>query len=123
MYGAFLRRIRSSRGLSQGQLSEIVGIAVPNLSAYENDRQLPSMDTLNRIVVACGSQLAAVAGDDEIKVPLAKGGWTPAESWPERDPDDPPESSAPMAFDAAIEDRLEAIERALAIPDMLRPMV
>ncbi len=122
MYGAFLRKIRLSRGLSQGELSDVVGIAVPNLSAYENDRQLPSIDVLNRIVVACGYQLAALAGDEVVKVPLAKGGWTPVESWPERHPDDPPESGAPLPFDAGIDDRLEAIERALGITEMLRPI-
>ena len=39
MYGAFLRTLRRSRGLTQAELGEIVRIAVPNLSAYENDRQ------------------------------------------------------------------------------------
>jgi len=120
MYGAFLRGLRASRGMTQGELSEVAGIAVPNLSAYENDRQVPGVDVLNRIAVACGYQLVAVAGDESIKVPLAKGGWTPVESWPDRHPDDPPESGAPLPFDAPIDDRLEAIERALGITDMLR---
>lgn len=116
MYGAFLKEIRASRGLSQAQLSEIVGIAVPNISAYENDRQLPSIDILNRIVVGCGYRLVATAGDEAIELPLAKGGWTPLEWVPDRDSDDPPETGAPMAHDAPMAERVEAIRDALDFP-------
>ena len=53
MYGAFLRSVRESRGLTQLELGEITGIAQSNLSAYENDRQVPSIDIVNTIVVGC----------------------------------------------------------------------
>ena len=116
MYGRFLRSVRSSRGLTQAGLSEIVGIAVPNLSAYENDRQMPSIDTLNRIVVACGYQLKAVAGDEVIELPLAKGGWTPLEWIPGREFDDPEETGRPMPFDAPMGERVQAIREILDFP-------
>ncbi len=119
MYGAFLRTLRRSRGLTQAELGEIVRIAVPNLSAYENDRQLPSIDVVNRIVAACGCRLVVEGSPGDLSLPAAKGGWTPPEAWPERDPDDPGESGPPLAFDAPMEQRLDAIERALGIPDMV----
>jgi len=75
MYGEFIRSVRTSRGLSQSELARVVGIAQPNLSAYENDRQVPSVDTLNKIVVGCGYLLAAVAGKRRIVAPLPKAGW------------------------------------------------
>lgn len=118
MYGRFLRSIRTSRGLTQQQLGEIAGLAQANISAYENDRQVPSIDTINRIVVSCGYQLMAVAGSERVEVPLAKGGWTPIEWMPERDPDDPPESGSPMRFDAPMEERVLAIREVLDFPVM-----
>jgi len=118
MYGKFLRSLRLSRGLTQRQLGAIAGIAPPNLSAYENDRQLPSIDVVNKIVVACGYRLVVDGAPDAVRLPLARGGWTPAEDWPERDPDDPAESGEALAFDAPMEQRLDAIERALSIADM-----
>ena len=70
MYGAFIKRARTSRGLTQVQLARITGIEQPNLSAYENDRQMPSADTLNRILVGCGYLLEATAGDRRLICPL-----------------------------------------------------
>lgn len=75
MYGAFIRTVRLSRGLSQVELASVVGIEQPNLSAYENDRQLPSADMLNRILVACGYLLEAVAGKRRIRCPLPNADW------------------------------------------------
>ncbi len=82
MYGAFLRSVRESRGLTQLELGEITGITQSNLSAYENDRQIPSIDIVNTIVVGCGYSLKAVAGDAFIDVPLARGGWTRSSGCP-----------------------------------------
>jgi len=105
--------------MTQRQLAEIVGIAPPNLSAYENDRQLPSFDIVNRIVAACGYRLTLDGAPEDLSPPLAHGGWTPPENWPERAPGDPGESAPPMAFDAPIEVRLDAIERVLSIPEIV----
>ena len=70
MYGAFIRRARVSRDLTQVELARIVGIEQPNLSAYENDRQMPSADVLNRILVGCGYILEATAGARRLVCPL-----------------------------------------------------
>jgi len=53
----------------------VIGIEQPNLSAYENDRQMPSADMLNKILVACGYLLEAVAGKRRVRCPLPKAGW------------------------------------------------
>ena len=70
MYGAFIRHAKTSRGLSQVALARITGIEQPNLSAYENDRQMPSADVLNRILVGCGYILEATAGERRLVCPL-----------------------------------------------------
>ena len=90
MVGAFLCAVRNSRGLSQQALAEISGISQPNISAIERDRRRPSADTLNRLVVSCGYQLAAVAGDQVVACPLPRAGWFPDEDLPARLPGDPP---------------------------------
>lgn len=89
MYGSFLRQVRTSRGMTQAQLSEIVGISQPNLSAYENDRRTPSLDIANRILVACGYELVADGGPRRISAPLPKAGRSPDEDVPPRLPGDP----------------------------------
>jgi transcriptional regulator with XRE-family HTH domain len=70
MYGTFIREARTSRGLTQVDLARITGIEQPNLSAYENDRQMPSADVLNRIMVGCGYILEATAGERRLMCPL-----------------------------------------------------
>jgi len=89
VYGSFVRTVRESRRLTQGQLAEISGIRQANISAIENGRRTPSADTLNRLLVACGYELAAVAGSRVIGCPLPKAGWFPDEERPEGLPDDP----------------------------------
>jgi transcriptional regulator with XRE-family HTH domain len=96
MYGSFVRAVRTSRGLSQQALAAAVGMRQSNLSAIENDRRVPSADTLNRLVVACGYELMAVAGERRIACALPDAGWFPDEGLPARLPDDPPEEPAAL---------------------------
>jgi transcriptional regulator with XRE-family HTH domain len=77
VYGAFIRQLRISRDLTQVELARIVGIEQPNLSAYENDRQMPSADVLNRILVGCGYILEATAGERRLVCPLPGSRRTP----------------------------------------------
>jgi transcriptional regulator with XRE-family HTH domain len=119
MYGTFIRRIRTSRGLTQAQLAEVAGIPQPNLSAIERGHRLPSADTLNRIVVACGYELAAVAGERRLFCDLPAAGWFPDEGDPEPVPGDPNEPPA-LSADATIEQRLAAIHAALEVASMDR---
>ena len=116
MYGAFLRSVRESRGLTQLELGEITGIAQSNLSAYENDRQIPSIDIVNTIVVGCGYGLKAVAGDASIDVPLARGGWTPLEWLPDRLPADPEETGCSPDATMPMTVRVAAIREILDFP-------
>jgi len=65
-----VRRARSSRGLTQGQLADISGIEQANISAIENDRRAPTVETLHRLLTACGYELTATAGRRVLVLPL-----------------------------------------------------
>jgi len=95
--------------MTQAQLAETTGISQPNLSAYENSRREPTLDVLNRIVVACGYQLVAEAGAKQIPVPLPRVGWFPLEDLPPRLPDDPPDEPSTMPWDTPTNVRIAAI--------------
>lgn len=123
MYGAFIRSLRRSRGLSQTELARVVGIDQPNLSAYENDRQLPSADMLNKIVVACGYLLEAVAGGRRIACPLPKAGWFPDDDYRDDVVEPIPttaSSASQRATGADLEERAVHLEQVLAMSDAMR---
>jgi transcriptional regulator with XRE-family HTH domain len=106
MYGAFLRRVRESRGMSQEVLAEVSGIAQPNISAYENDRRTPSLDTFNRILVSCGYELAADGGSTVLHAPFPPGaGGYPFDDLPPRVAGDPPDEPPTVALDATVDER------------------
>ena len=117
MYGAFLREVRVSRGLSQSQLASVAGIDQPNLSAYEQDRRLPSLATVNRILVACGYQLQAAAGRARIRCPLPD-----EDSWRSGSPlaGDPIDQPPSVPTDAAPGRRGEALEQLLRLAEATR---
>jgi transcriptional regulator with XRE-family HTH domain len=120
VYGTFIRQVRRSRGLSQQALAEIVGIGQPNLSAYENDRQLPSVDVLNKILVGCGYLLTALAGPERIVCDLPHVGWFDDEEHVSQgDPETVQPSTAPTVFSSDAE-RAALIEQVLALSDALR---
>lgn len=123
MYGSFVRRVRESRSLSQQDLSEVSGISQPNISAIENDRRSPSANTLNRLVVACGYELAAVAGGHAIHCPLPRAGWFPDDDLPPRLPDDPPDEAPSVTSTTPMADRVRIITAVLeaATPGSSRP--
>lgn len=118
MYGAFLREVRESRGLSQAQLAEVAGVSQPNLSAYENDRRTPNLDTFNRILVSCGYELAADGGRSVLHAPFPKGaGGYPFDDLPPRLPDDPPDEPPAVAPEATSEQRADAIVQVVALAE------
>ena len=100
--------------MTQAQLCEITGISQPNLSAYENDRRQPTLDVLNRVMVACGYQLVADGGSKQVRAPLPKAGWFPDEDLPPRLPDDPPDEPSTIAWDATPDERVRAMSAVLA---------
>ena len=69
MYGDLVRRARTQRGLTQHELAATSGIEQSNISAIENERRMPSAETLHRLLFACGFELAAVAGPRVIACP------------------------------------------------------
>jgi transcriptional regulator with XRE-family HTH domain len=121
MYGAFLRRVRESRQLSQSELAAITGIPQPSLSAYENDRRAPTIDTLNRIVVGCGYVVEAVAGRERIACPLPRAGWFPDDAWRPDTGDARAVAEPPtIGLDADPIERAEHVEQVLNLGDALR---
>ncbi|CAN5547416.1 hypothetical protein BH20ACT2_BH20ACT2_02100 [soil metagenome] len=113
MVGAFVRAVRESRGLSQAELAAVAGVSQPNISAYENDRRMPSADTLNRLVVACGYELAAVAGGCTVPCALPRGRWFPDDDLPPRLPGDPPDEEPTVGPDTPIAQRVRVINAVL----------
>ncbi|HVM13129.1 MAG TPA: helix-turn-helix transcriptional regulator [Egibacteraceae bacterium] len=120
MYGDFVRRVRRARGLTQSELAEISGVRQSNLSAIESSRRVPSADTLNRLLVACGFELSATAGGRTIYCPLPRGGWFPDEDVPARSPGDPPDEDLAIGPSASPEDRARAIAAVLAAGEATR---
>jgi transcriptional regulator with XRE-family HTH domain len=62
MYGSLVRKARLSRGLTQRQVAAISGVEQSNISAIEHDRRMPTVETLHRLLTACGYELTATAG-------------------------------------------------------------
>jgi transcriptional regulator with XRE-family HTH domain len=120
VYGAFIRQVRESRAISQETLAEVVGISQPNLSAYERDRRTPTADTLNRILVACGYELAATDGQHVIFCPLPAAGWFPDEDLPPPDPGDPHDEQPIVTADTSMPDRVRAILAVLELAEATR---
>jgi transcriptional regulator with XRE-family HTH domain len=116
VYGAFVRAVREARGLTQHDVAATSGVAQSNISAIENGHRIPSADTLNRLVVACGFELAATAGDLTIYCPL------PPEdhSWPARVPGDPPDERPSLAAGASAEERARVLTAVLDAVDATR---
>jgi transcriptional regulator with XRE-family HTH domain len=60
--GATLRTARSRAGLSLRTLAALADTSHSTLAAYEADRKVPSVDTLDRIVRAAGFELEVGLG-------------------------------------------------------------
>ncbi|MGI8984789.1 MAG: helix-turn-helix domain-containing protein [Acidimicrobiales bacterium] len=121
MYGTFVRAVRKARGLTQRQLADVSGVRASNISAVENDRRVPSADTLNRLLVGCGFELAAAAGDRIVYCPLPVAGWFPDEDLPSRDPGDPADEAPALDRSASVEERVRAVTAVLDAVDATRP--
>lgn len=117
MYGAFVRQVREAQGLTQVQLAEVSGIQQSNISAIESGRRIPSADTLNRLVVACGFELSATAGGRTVYCALPKAGWFPDEDIPPRVSGDPADEAPTLSPHASVDDRLAAIDAVLGAVD------
>ena len=52
-----IRRVRTETGLSQTELAELAGTSQPALARYETGAALPSLSTIERLMLACGRRL------------------------------------------------------------------
>lgn len=59
-YGLLLKTTRESRGLTQEQAAEAVGVSVDSWYAYESNKRLPPMNAVNRICHALDAQWLAM---------------------------------------------------------------
>lgn len=55
--GEALLRLRKTRGLTLVDLADKAGVARASLSAYESGKQVPSLESLNRLLVALATDL------------------------------------------------------------------
>ncbi|MGI9033745.1 MAG: helix-turn-helix domain-containing protein [Acidimicrobiales bacterium] len=120
MYGTFVRAVREARALTQKELADISGVRQSNISAIESGRRVPSADTLNRLLVACGFEITATAGNRRVYCPLPRGDWFPDEDLPARLPQDPPDEPSGLASTTSMEERVRVITSLLDAADASR---
>jgi transcriptional regulator with XRE-family HTH domain len=118
MYGSFIRQVRVARKLTQAELAAVSGVSQPNISAIERDRRLPSLDTVNRLLAACGFELAAVAGELIVHCPLPNAGWFPDDDLPPSLDDDPVDEASAVGRELSQDDRLRVIDAVLELVDL-----
>lgn len=68
-----LVRAREAAGLTQAALAEISGTSRPTLSAYENGRKSPTLDTVQRIVRGAGYELTLEPRIEFLDVGIDRG--------------------------------------------------
>ena len=56
-FGKRLREIRKSRQLTQEELAETIGIALPNISYIETGKTFPSVETQEKLCDALGIKI------------------------------------------------------------------
>lgn len=116
-----MRGVREARGLTQRDLALVSGVGKSNISAIENDRRTPSADTLNRLLVACGFELTATAGDRTIFCPLPRGGAFPDDDQSALPlPGDPPDQPPTLPAGASMDDRVQVVTAVLDAADATR---
>ena len=112
MYGATIRRARTDRGMTQGELAAASGVAQANISAIENGRRQPSAGTLYRLLAACGFDLVAVSGNERIHLVPPPAPGEPeivADLLAERERTDPFEAPSLVGPDTPVELRARVL--------------
>lgn len=64
-----IRAARGRAGLTQARLAALAGTSQATLSAYENGRKQPSVDTLDRLLAAAGARLEVAPRRAAVIVP------------------------------------------------------
>ena len=67
-FGERLKSLRQSKGLTQKQLSDKLGLTKSVISAYETDMRLPSYDVLKHIAVIFGVTTDYLLGMDKGRI-------------------------------------------------------
>ena len=62
-------RLRGRGGLTQAELAERRGTSQATISAYENGRKQPSVETLARLLAASGARLTVELGHEPVLRP------------------------------------------------------
>ncbi|RRQ25828.1 XRE family transcriptional regulator [Rhodococcus sp. Eu-32] len=68
-----VERARRAAGLTQDELARRANTSRPTLSAYENGRKSPSLETVERLLGEAGFDVAAVPRVEFVDVPGARG--------------------------------------------------
>lgn len=55
--GLMIYDARTSVGLTQKKLAEIAGVSEASINTWENGRQSPTADKLDKVLKACGYEL------------------------------------------------------------------
>ena len=66
---ASLREARRRSGVTQAELARRVGTSQATISAYENNRKQPSVETLARLLAATGARLTVDHGHEPVLRP------------------------------------------------------
>ncbi len=66
--GTKIKEIRKQKGLTQKQLGDLCGIADSNIRKYENGKQNPKIETLQKIATALKCNLSDLMDPDEYKL-------------------------------------------------------
>jgi len=64
-----LRDARRQSALTQADLAKLAGTSQATISAYEASRKRPSVETLDRLLQACGARLRVECGHERVVVP------------------------------------------------------
>jgi transcriptional regulator with XRE-family HTH domain len=66
--GSRIRELRTSRGLLQDKLGQMVGKDRPNISQYETGGSVPPCETLSRLADALGTTTDYLLGRNELDI-------------------------------------------------------
>ena len=61
-FGTRLQEIRKSMNMTQKEFAELIEVPQPSISAYENDKNNPTMDILSNIAIKCNVSLDWLCG-------------------------------------------------------------
>jgi transcriptional regulator with XRE-family HTH domain len=69
-FGKRLAEMRKKRGLTQPQLSELVGVHVSQLVNYEKDRSQPTLEVIRKLALALDVTADELVFDPSERMPL-----------------------------------------------------